>query len=250
VEVSVPGIGEAWYKQNVESKKLRYDENALIYDFYGFPKRFYESQFHTRTNKFIADDIVKSLNESDWFQSKTQERGIDHGVFVPLKVAMGDVDIQDSGKLDLDIPLVQVSLAGTDDIEIQYRLGQVLSKYRDMNGMIIFSGMSVHNLQDLNVAMMNDNKPLPYVKPFNDILTNILTLEEPSRVLEEFKKLPRDAELRKLYKKAHPTNEHFLPAVVAAGASRGDTCKLLYTADSGSLGWNLYAWGITENNKL
>lgn len=248
VEVSIPGPGEPWYTQNnVVSKKLRHDENALIYDFYGFPQKFYDSQFHTIANKHIADDIVNTLKESDWFQAKTSERGIDHGVFVPLKVAFGDTEVTDSNKLDIDIPVIQVSLSGTPDFEIQYRLGEALSKYRDLNGAIIFSGMSVHNLRDFHRAMFNGNKPLEYVKPFNEVLTKILTNKDTSKVLDEFKAIPRDPKLNKLYRDAHPTNEHLLPVVVAAGASKGDDCKLLYTGESGSLGWNLYSWGVTDD---
>ncbi|KAG0688701.1 hypothetical protein C6P40_000615 [Pichia californica] len=252
IEISIPGIGESWYHHNdVKSKKLRSDENSLIYDFYGFPEKYYKTQFHTVSNKFIANDIVKTLKDSDWFQAKTQERGIDHGVFVPMRVALSDdVEILDTNKLDLEIPLIQVSLAGTPDIEIHYRLGEALSRYRDLNGMIIFSGMSVHNLRDLGIAFSNDNKPMPYGKPFNDLLTKILTNKDSSKILDEFKQMTRIPEQNKLYRSSHPTNEHFLPLVVAAGASRGDECKLLYSDVSGSLGWNLYRWGSTDQEGL
>jgi aromatic ring-opening dioxygenase catalytic subunit (LigB family) len=251
IEVSIPGEGEAWYTQNdIVSKKIRPDENALIYDFYGFPKKFYDSQFHTISNNFIANDIVKTLKESDWFQAKVQQRGIDHGAFVPMKVAFGNTEVLDSGKLDVDVPVIQVSLAGTSDIAIHYKLGEILSKYRDLNGTIIFSGMSVHNLRDLGKAMANNNKPLEYVKPFNKILTDILTNPDKEQVFNQLKQLPNNPEWAKHYKGAHPTNEHLLPAIVAAGAARGDECKLLYDGASGSLGWNLYRWGTTGETDL
>lgn len=247
IEVALPGIGEAWYTQNsVTSKKIRSDENGLIYDYYGFPKRFYETQFHTVPNKFIANDIVKTLKESDWFQSKTQERGIDHGVFVPLKVAFGEPTIADSNKLDVEVPLIQVSLAGTSDIEIHYRLGEALNKYRDLNGAILFSGMSVHNLRDHHMARALGNKPLHYNKPFHEIINKLLLDTKHEDQLEALKQLPRNPEWNKIYKAAHPTNEHLLPAIVAAGASRGDECKLLYGDEAGSLGWNIYSWGSTD----
>lgn len=244
IEVSTHGEGEAWYTQNgISSRKLRPDENALVYDFYGFPKRFYDSQFHTLANNFLANDIVESINDSDWLQAKTQERGIDHGVFVPFKVAFGDPNIIDSNKLDIDVPVIQVSLPGSDDIEISYRLGEALAKYRDLNAAIIFSGMSVHNLRDFRFALGGDTKARPYAKPFNDLLTEILTSPDKSKVLEKLKQLPRNPEWASIYKGAHPTNEHLLPAIAAAGASRGDKCNLLYSDVSGSLGWNLYSWG-------
>lgn len=250
VEVSVPGMGEAFYTENgIKSNKIAPQENALVYDFYGFPKKFYESQFHTFYNDAIAKDIVKTLKGSDWFQAKTTERGIDHGAFVPLKVAFGNVDVPDSKDWDVDVPVIQVSLAGTSDIEIHYRLGQALSKYRSLNGAIIFSGMSVHNLRDLGLAMSQGNKPLPYVKPFNTILTDILTKTPSSELMEELKQLPRKSEYKDLYHKSHPTNEHLLPAIVGAGAAMGDKCTNIYTAASGSLGWNLYGWGDLTNFK-
>lgn len=250
IEVSVPGMGEAFYTENgIKSNKIAPEENALVYDFYGFPKKFYDSQFHTYYNNAIAKDIVKTLKESDWFQAKTTERGIDHGAFVPLKVAFGDVDVPDSKEWDIDIPVIQVSLAGTSDIEIHYRLGEALSKYRSLNGAIIFSGMSVHNLRDLGLARSQNNKPLDYVSPFNSIISNILTKTEKSQLMEELKQLPRKSEYKDLYHKSHPTNEHLLPAIVGAGAAMGDECKELYSSASGSLGWNLYGWGNLKNFK-
>lgn len=244
IEISVPGMGEAFYTENgIKSKKIAPHENALVYDFYGFPKKFYESQFHTYYNNAIAKDIVQTLKKSDWFQAKTTERGVDHGVFVPMKVAFGNPDVPDSKDWDIDVPVIQVSLAGTPDIEIHYRLGEALSKYRSLNGAIIFSGMSVHNLRDLGIAMSQNNKPLEYVKPFNTILTNILTKTEKAKLMEELKQLPRKSEYKELYHRSHPTNEHLLPAIVGAGAAMGDECKEIYSSSSGSLGWNLYGWG-------
>lgn len=247
IEVSVPGPGEASYTKNgIKSHKLRPDENALIYDFYGFPQQFYDSQFHTVANSALADGIVKTIEESDLFKAKTRERGIDHGVFVPFKIAFADTEVPNSKELDVDVPVIQVSLAGTPDIETHFRLGQVLSKYRDQNCLVVFSGASVHNLKDLRSP--GPNETYGYAAPFNRLLTNILTHEDPSRILQQFTKIPESPELNRIYVGAHPTNEHLLPAVVAAGASRGDQCKLLYTDLVASLGWNLYGWGLTESS--
>jgi len=92
-------------------------------------------------------------------------------------------------------------------------------------------------------AMQQGNKPLDYVKPFNTILTNILTKTDSSELMETLKQLPKNSEWKNLYYKSHPTNEHLMPAIVAAGAATGDKCVELYSAASGSLGWNLYGWG-------
>lgn len=242
IEVSVPGPKEnRFMESSTKSKKVCDDENALIYDFYNFPQVFYDTQFHTLANKAIANDIAETISDSKYFMASTRERGIDHGVWVPLRVAFGDCDTVDTKKIDLDIPLIQVSLAGTDDIEIHYRLGEALQKYRDLNGVLIFSGMSVHNLRDMQRAFMTGKKAMGYVEPFNKILTQILT-SAPETVLPQLKELPNKEEWRRYYRLSHPTNEHFLPVAVAAGAANMNTCREVYTDSKGSLGWNIYRW--------
>lgn len=242
IKVSIPGEGEKDHVINgVQSRKFRNDENALVYDFYNFPQKFYDSQFHSITNQTIVDDIVKTLNESGEFNAETEERGIDHGVFVVSKIAFADdVDKLDSNKLDIDVPVIQVSLAGTPDIETHYKLGKILSKYRNLNGVLIFSGMSVHNLGEWRAPPPGAN--YDYSALFNNLLTNILSESDSSEVLKRLKELPNGVN-KEIYERSHPTNEHFLPVVVGAGASLGEPGDLLYEDAVNSLGWNIYRWG-------
>ncbi|KAG7700142.1 hypothetical protein KL915_000831 [Ogataea haglerorum] len=185
-------------------------ENPLVYDFYNFPRKYYETKFHT----------------------------LDHGVWTPLRVAFGNPDVQDTKRLDLEIPLIQVSLPASPKILDSYRLGEALYDLRAKNVAIICSGMSVHNLQDMPRAMgSGSSEPLPYVKPFNSWLTNTLT---QGGGLSDLQKLETDPQLNKLYRAAHPTPEHFLPLAVALGAARKGKCEVLHTAATYSLGWNIY----------
>ncbi|ODV84054.1 hypothetical protein CANARDRAFT_29502 [[Candida] arabinofermentans NRRL YB-2248] len=243
VEVSMPKQPNSdFYHSPAHKSKpiLKENENDLIYDFYNFPDRHYRNQFHTKGDVVLANDIVNTLNEGG-LKSKLTIRGIDHGVWVPLRVAFGDTTVEDTKKLDIDVPLIQVSLAKSDEIDIQYKLGQILNKYRGLNGLIICSGMSVHNLRDLGRPMPMGSESLPYVTPFNELLTKMLNTD--GNVLDELKKLEVDPNLRKLYFMSHPTNEHFMPVAVGAGAALGDECKELYSGARLSLGWNIYRWG-------
>lgn len=250
VEIAIPGPKENHFMESgTTSHRITPDENTLIYDFYNFPAVHYRNQFHTLANRAIAKDIAKTFSESNFFEAETRERGIDHGCWVPLRVAFGNTQVEDTKQLDVECPVIQVSLAGTDDIEIHYKLGQVLNKYRDLNGCIILSGMSVHSLRDMGRAIQSGKPALDYVSPFNSLITKILT-GPSTEVLSQLKQLPNKEGWRTLYRLSHPTNEHFLPMVVGAGAAKGDECKELYNAADLSLGWNIYRWGKTGKKGL
>ncbi|GMG55718.1 unnamed protein product [Ambrosiozyma monospora] len=185
---------------NQVSKQLdQVTDNSLIYDFYGFPARHYKSQFHTFGNLGLSQKIVEKLRnfkvqttnttntnttESEgtaiFKNAKLTTRGFDHGLWVPLRVAFGDTKVSDTQKYDVDVPMVQVSLPRSGDLQTSYRLGQALSWIRDVGGLLIFSGMSVHNLHDMGLGFQliqqgGAGLSLSYVDPFNRILTRQLT---------------------------------------------------------------------------
>ncbi|GME86042.1 unnamed protein product [Ambrosiozyma monospora] len=228
----------------------------------------YKSQFHTFGNLGLSQKIVEKLRnftsandggDAVFKNAKLTTRGFDHGLWVPLRVAFGDTKVSDTQKYDVDVPMVQVSLPRSSQMETSYRLGQALSWIRDVGGLLIFSGMSVHNLRDMGVAFQlmkqgGAGLSLSYVDPFNRVLTRQLTSKlgggdkaDGDARLKQLLQIEQNDTWRKLYVASHPTNEHFLPVVVGAGASRGDACTELYTAGSGSLGWNLYQWGTSDS---
>ncbi|CUM48984.1 unnamed protein product [Debaryomyces tyrocola] len=242
VEVSVPKSGK---------------ENPLIYDFYGFPGHMYKEEFHTNNNLAVAQEIKQEL-EKGGFHSELTKRGIDHGVWVPLKVAFLDYNTlskEQPAVKGLDLPetsLIQVSLTGDEkDFDSHHKLGKILSKFREnliwdesqqryLKGMVICSGMSVHNLKDLT-SFRVPGKVMPYTKLFNQLLTKSIT--NTDNVLENLKDL--QTTYPKLLYLAHPTLEHFVPIVVASGVVDGkeEPIKELYNDHVASLGWGIYQFG-------
>lgn len=232
-------------------------ENKLIYDFYGFPDYMFKEEFHTKNSESIAAKIRQHLEESG-FESKLTKRGIDHGVWVPFKVAFSDYTELEGkklapGELDLlETAIIQVSLPANDtDFATQFKLGQTLNAFRENNvwdeasqkhatGLVICSGMSVHNLRDLGYAFRLPG-PMPYVKPFNQLLTKIMTTKSP--LLSDFEDIKKYN--RELLYKAHPTLEHFAPAVVGAGlaSEKKEVITELYNEETASLGWGIYQFG-------
>ncbi|CDR39034.1 CYFA0S02e11122g1_1 [Cyberlindnera fabianii] len=220
-------------------------ENELIYDFYNFPDYMYQEKFHTRNSIELAEDIRNRL-KGQGVNAKTTNRGLDHGVWVPFKVAFSTSKPEGS-YWDIDVPLIQVSLKKTEDFDIHRRLGEVLSQYRELGGVVVCSGMSVHNLRELGKALSFDGEALPYVAPFNSLLTKILkkTGEERFNELESLK-----TEHNTLLRQAHPTIEHFMPIVVAAGAANDEPARELYNSAKLSLGWGVYQFGEYEGGFL
>jgi 4,5-DOPA dioxygenase extradiol len=143
----------------------------------------------------------------------------------------------DPEKNPLNVPIVQVSLFDSDDPDQHYRLGQAVSALREEGIAIIVSGMSVHNLREMQLGFMM-NKPLPYAVSFDEALREAATADPSERQAKMAALLKRpDA------RKAHPTFEHLLPIHVGAGAASEDKGVRLWTMPEGSLGWALYRFG-------
>src|SRR3546814_14039458 len=74
---------------------------------------------------------------SDWSSDVcSSDLGWDHGVFVPMKVALPDADI----------PLTQLSLRSDLNPADHIRAGRALAPLRDHGVLIVGSGMRFHNL--------------------------------------------------------------------------------------------------------
>lgn len=218
-------------------------ENKLIYDFYGFDRKFYNQKFETRSNVMVGCMLYAELKKNG-FEAKIFDRGIDHGVWCPLKVMFGD---------KLDIPLIQVSLPYTEDFDESYKLGKTLKFFRDnliwdetsktdLKGLIMTSGSSVHNLRDFR--LVSGNSKLPYVDKFHKLINETFEKSSPLTILENLKNLKKDSNYKQLLYRAHPTLEHFLPLVVAAGTDDGkNDFKEVSTSGTLALGYGYYQFG-------
>ncbi|KAK6458431.1 Extradiol ring-cleavage dioxygenase, class III enzyme, subunit B [Scheffersomyces xylosifermentans] len=237
--------------------KKRNQENELIYDFYGFPNHMYKEQFHSKNSYYVAEQIKQHLEEKG-FNSTLTERGVDHGVWVPFKVAFSDYNTltknpPENPGLDLpDTAVIQVSLTSNDrDFVKHFKLGEALSTFREnllwdeekkkyLTGLVICSGMSVHNLRDLGRSFSQPGGVMPYVKPFNKLLTDTLTKSDD--LLDGLLKLQTNN--KTLLYNAHPTLEHLVPVVVASGIANNKLpVKELYNDQLASLGWGVYQFG-------
>ena len=178
----------------------------LLFDYYGFPPHTYELTYPAPGAPGLAARVKGLLEHAGFTCLEEAERGFDHGVFIPLKVAYPDAEI----------PIVQLSLkAGLDPLE-HVRVGEALAPLREEGVLILGSGMSPHNLDVFrkNLDMGETSAE------FDAWMAEACALEPESRA-EELSKWAEAPHARLM----HPREEHLIPLMMVAGAageSRGE----------------------------
>lgn len=176
---------------------------SLIYDYYGFPEETYRLTFPAPGSPALAGRVRELLGEAGFATAEDPERGYDHGVFVPLKLALPAADI----------PVVQLSLRADLDPEAHLAAGRALAPLRDAGVLIVGSGMSWHNMRGFTPAFTGKSEA------FDTWLSQALA--DPSgreAALRDWSQAPYARE-------AHPREEHLAPLFVAAGAADGEPAR-------------------------
>ena len=183
---------------------------SLIYDYYGFPPASYEITYPCPGHPTLARKIAVALESAHVAVEVDHERGLDHGVFVPLKIMYPEADI----------PVVQVSLHASLDPAIHLAVGSALSSalvHSDEPGLLLVgSGFSFHNMAAFfaagTAASRADNEA------FDTWLTETCGSPELSCDEREARLISWSAAPGARY--CHPREEHLLPLHVCAGFTR------------------------------
>lgn len=208
-----------------------------MYDFYGFPKNYYEQKFASRGDSQMLKDVTAAL-QSSGVEVSTAKRGLDHGVWGESPSTESDCNaltavpflVAFEGKTD--IPIVQVSLPGDSSPVSAAKLGKALAALRDEGYGIMGSGQAVHNLRDYMMGGQGS-----YGDSFLDAIGGALHSDSPVDGAVGLFRHPA-------YRQAHPTPEHLLPLVVAAAAADPETDALqdFFVQPNGALGWGMWTW--------
>ncbi|CAO3663083.1 hypothetical protein G6F70_004880 [Rhizopus microsporus] len=210
------------------------EKPKLIYDFYNFPKHYYEETWDHQGSPQLANRVIDLLKKAGLSPSG-EKYGNDHGVWVPLKRAM---------KSNPDIPIVEVSTFAHEDMPMHIKMGEALEPLRDEGVVIIGSGSAVHNLRELWSSM---NKPIPgFVYNFDKELDQVACGLSGKERNQKANELNKHADFRK----CHPTAEHLVPFHVAIGAAGNDKGRKLLTDYIGTLSWSCYGFGLSKDIKL
>ena len=187
----------------------------LLYDYYGFPEHTYRLRWDAPGAPDIARRVEGLLQDAGFPVREETGRGWDHGIFIPMMVAVPGADI----------PLVQLSLRKDLDPAAHIAIGRALAPLRDHGVLIVGSGMSFHNLRARGPQVT------PVADEWDAALTAAVTDPDPAARAD---RVARWEELPHA-RFAHPDAEHLLPLMVALGAG-GDGPAVRDYADH-VLGW-------------
>ena len=168
-----------------------------MHDFGGFSPRMYELQYQAKGQPDIAKEAVQLLIASGFATQCDDHRGFDHGAWVPLMHLLPKANV----------PVFQVSMPFDLNSQLAMKLGQTLAPLRDQGVLIVASGSMTHNLYEL---LPPDSPPVAYAQEFATwVKTKVITNAMDSLI--RYRTEAPNAE------RAHPTEEHFLPLLIALG---------------------------------
>ncbi len=198
---AILSVSAHWF---VDGVHLTGDEHPrTIHDFGGFPEELSRVQYPAPGDPPLAKRAARLLGA--WDASVSTDWGLDHGTWSVLRHMAPAADV----------PVVQLSidarLPGRDHLVI----GRALAPLRGEGVLLLGSGNIVHDLGDAFGRMRTgDASTPPWAGRFDASIARALEQHDAdflARALET-----PDG------RRAHPTPDHYLPLLYAAGASEAD----------------------------
>ncbi|MDH6280017.1 4,5-DOPA dioxygenase extradiol [Prescottella agglutinans] len=171
----------------------------LVYDFGGFPQRFYEVTYRAPGAPDLARQVAALMPDNEPVYQDGR-RGLDHGAYVPLTVMYPDADV----------PVLQISMPTLDPQRL-LELGRRLRPLREQGVLIIGSGFTTHGLPFLRDPSPNAVAP-GWSAEFDAWAGERLAAGDVDALVDFRTQAPG-------MPYAHPTVEHFAPLFVTLGAS-------------------------------
>ena len=201
-----------------------------IHDFGGFPQALFAQQYPAPGAPEAAQEISQALS---WPGTATPvgldlgEWGLDHGSWGVLKPMFPAADI----------PVVQLSMDYSRPASEHFAIGQQLKALRDHGVLIVGSGNVVHNLRAAKFGA-GGQQAYDWAIEFDNLIGGHMQSGNLA-ALQDFQKLGE------LAKQAHPSHEHYLPLLYAAGAvHEGEPVRSFNTSfQAASISMRSAMWG-------
>ncbi len=169
----------------------------LLYDYYGFPEETYQLDYPAEGAVELATYIASLLKDAEL----NDQRGFDHGMFIPLSLMYPDASI----------PTTQLSLLSSLSSLDHWKMGEALRPLLDRNILFIGSGFSFHNMR---LFYQPDDKQN---HAFQDFLIQTCASDIP---LSKRKDALVGWEQAPFARYCHPREEHLLPLHVCCSLAQ------------------------------
>lgn len=170
-----------------------------IHDFSGFDAALYRLQYPAEGAHMAARRALELLQAAGLSATPNADRGLDHGAWVPLLHLYPKADI----------PVFQVSLPVWLNADDAYDFGRALAPLADEGVLIVGSGSLTHNLYEFRLG---EPRAEIYATEFAHWVRDAVLAGDHERLRQALTIAPHA-------RRAHPTTEHYLPLLAAAGAA-------------------------------
>lgn len=190
-------------------------------------KEAYEIKYPAPGALELASKVFNLLNNVGIAAKLDDQRGFDHGVFVPLKLLYPQTDI----------PCVQLSLVNSLQPLQHIQIGKSLASLRKDNVLIIGSGFTFHNMRAFFEPATKESQVM------NAAFEQWLIDTCSSNQYTEADRVQRliNWESAPAARYCHPREEHLLPLLVCYGAAGAATKKVFELEILGKMS-SAYIW--------
>jgi 4,5-DOPA dioxygenase extradiol len=204
-----------------------------IHDFAGFPPQLYALRYPAPGAPDVARRAIELLKAAGIPASANGCRGLDHGAWVPLRHLYPAADV----------PVTQLSLQPQLPAAHSLKAGRALAPLASEGVLIVGSGHLTHNLHEWIASARGNGLHIvqpdyaPYVAQFRAWVDAALRDTDAARITRWADESPHA-------RRAHPTDEHFLPLPLAFGAAglRPQVERIELGADGGVLAMDDYVF--------
>ncbi len=200
-----------------------------IHDFSGFPAALQEAQYPAPGAPGVARQLAQALKPpaGDALAIDPDHWGLDHGAWSVLKAMFPRADI----------PVLQLSMDYSRPPAEHFALGRQLHALRSRGVLVVGSGNIVHNLRAIRSGS-GPNETYDWAREFDTVVQDHIK----SGRLDQ---LPKFQALGAVAQQAHPSHDHFLPLLYAAGAASPDEMPRFFNTgfQEASLSMRSVIWG-------
>lgn len=211
-----------------QTQGLRVGGNPMpstLHDFGGFPAPLYALRYPAPGDPALATAVQRTLSDAGLAATIDTRRGLDHGAWVPLLHL----------RPEADLPVLQVSMPHDLDAAGALALGRALAPLRETGMLLVGSGSLTHNLGEFRQRIEDP----AYAAAFGHWVADAVARGDTAALVDYRARAPHAV-------RAHPTEEHFLPLLVALGTVRpGEGVRRFDGGMAyGTLSMDAFGWGL------